>query len=120
MTGPCPTTYCACCFGWLQHVHPFQFLRGEFTDELYELEVRACAQGFVGDSCLKAKVKEVASMMFEQLKGVETDQMLPPAEFDYRGVRMTVVCGKQGTARAATAVGGGSSSSSGSSHDVHG
>ncbi len=61
------TSFTGCACACTQGVHPFQFKSGQYTDDLYEAEVRVCARGFVGDHVLKAKVSETAARLFSRM-----------------------------------------------------
>lgn len=78
-----------------QVVHPFNFLSGVYTDELYEEEVKTCAQRFVGDQALKALVCQAATELFAQLAASATTVDIKSSSFHYHGKTFTVNCGHQ-------------------------
>ncbi len=79
-----PVVFLSC----VQKVHPFQFLSGRYTDDLYEAEVRVCAQGFVGDKLLKAKVDETAVRLFSMIVAPDYKS----ETFQLYGITFKVTC----------------------------
>jgi hypothetical protein len=75
-------------------VHPFQFRNNVYTDELYEAEVRVCAQAFVQDAALKAKVQGVAQVLFAALAASPNVSEQDTQTFDHGGVTFTVCCAR--------------------------
>ena len=76
-----------------QDVHPFTFLDGQYSNELYDDAVRTNAQAFVGDESLKSKVGALARQMFADL---ETSALTAPydeKEVEHKGVTFKVACG---------------------------
>jgi len=99
--------------------HPFNFLSGVYTDELYEEEVKTCAQRFVGDQALKALVRQAATQLFAQLAASATTVDIKSSSFHYHGNTFTVNCSRQ-TPGACDASGSSGSHGSGGSKGSHG
>ena len=76
----------------MQGVHPFQFKTGQYTDDLYEAEVRDCAQGFVGDHVLKAKVRETATQLFSTMAMPVDRSDFKKENFQLYGITFCVKC----------------------------
>lgn len=76
-------------------MHPFQFLSGVYTDDLYESEVRVAAQAFVHDQDLKAKVQTAAHDLFAKLPVSPADCQSDSQSFVHDGVAFTVTCARQ-------------------------
>jgi hypothetical protein len=74
-------------------VHPFQFLQGQYSHDLYNDEVRCCAPAFIHDNELRSKVEEAATKSFDQLH--ESPYTIPPpktVEFKHKDITFCVVC----------------------------
>ena len=79
----------------IQEVHPFNFLLGEYTDELYEDEVKTCAQRFVDSQTLKALVRKTANQLFSELVVSPTTLGIKSSRFQYEGRTIVVNCSQQ-------------------------
>ena len=83
-------------------MHPFQFLKGSFTDTMYDDEVRTCASAFVVDADLRGKVKATATEMFEELRASLHQADVKVAKFMHNGITFEVRCGfNSGTSNSA-------------------
>ncbi|GFR49224.1 hypothetical protein Agub_g11143 [Astrephomene gubernaculifera] len=74
-------------------VHPFQFLSDEYSDELFDEEVKVCALAFVGDEDLKEKVKKAAKDLFELLAS-DPHRVMIKSTLQHRGVTFRIECAK--------------------------
>lgn len=82
----------------MQVVHPFQFMGGKYNDQLYEEQVRICAQAFVGDEALKAMVCDAATTLFVQLALSREMTKYSSTTTKYKNLTFEIHCGVQSTA----------------------
>jgi hypothetical protein len=75
-------------------VHPFQFRSGEYSDKLFDEEVKVCARAFMGDEVLKEKVKKAATEQFEALAEDPHRVMTKSCMVMHCGVTFRVECAK--------------------------
>lgn len=75
-------------------VHPFQFLSGEYSDELFDDQVKVSAQAYEGDEVLKEKVKKAAQGQLEVLAADPHMVMVKSCTLVHRGVTFRIDCAK--------------------------
>ena len=97
----------------MQVTHPFQFLDGVFTENLYDEQVNVCAQSFSRDATLTAKVRDVALAVFAKLEARPEACQVDTEDFMYAGVKFTVSCGRARDRAFGSPPGSGSQASSG-------
>lgn len=74
-------------------MQPFQFLAGQYSEALYDEEVKVCAPGFVHDNVLRERVRESAASLFRQLEASSDTARLGETDFTHQGITFQVKCG---------------------------
>mmetsp|Transcript_34953 Transcript_34953/g.77726 ORF Transcript_34953/g.77726 Transcript_34953/m.77726 type:complete len:359 (-) Transcript_34953:566-1642(-) len=77
-------------------VHPFQFMEGKYTDQLYDEQVKTCALAFVGDEALKALVRDAAEALFAELALSSDMTKYKCSTIVHKSITFEVHCGDKG------------------------
>lgn len=85
------------CFVNMQ-IKPFKFLAGQYTEELYDEQVEVCAPGFKTDDELRARVREAATGLLQQLETSSGTAEVGTTSFEHKKlITFDVQCGIQAT-----------------------
>ena len=71
---------------------PFQFRSGQYSDKLYDEQVKLFAPGYAQDAVLRERVCIEATRLFEQLDASDQMSKFAEMEFEYCGVPLRIVC----------------------------
>lgn len=84
-----PHAACAC---HTQEVHPFQFLTGTYSDELYEQEVATCASAYRHDAELRDKVAQAARSLFKELQHSQHTVDRRETSIQHKSITFRMIC----------------------------